>query len=27
VDGQMIDRPVTERAKRILQRAGKEQYS
>jgi len=25
VDGQMIDRPVTERAKRILQRAGKEQ--
>jgi len=24
VDGQMIDRPVTERAKRILQRAGKE---
>lgn len=27
VDGQMIDRPVTERAKRILQRAGREQYS
>ena len=25
VDGRMIDRPVTERAKRILQRAGKEQ--
>lgn len=25
VDGQMIDRPVTERARRILQRAGKEQ--
>jgi citrate lyase subunit beta/citryl-CoA lyase len=25
VDGKMIDRPVTERAKRILQRAGKEQ--
>lgn len=25
VEGQMIDRPVTERAKRILQRAGKEQ--
>lgn len=25
VDGQMIDRPVTERAKRILQRAAKEQ--
>ncbi|MEV8148543.1 CoA ester lyase [Arthrobacter sp. NPDC080073] len=25
VDGQMIDRPVTERAKRILQRAGNEQ--
>ncbi|WP_427004499.1 HpcH/HpaI aldolase/citrate lyase family protein [Pseudarthrobacter sp. H2] len=25
LDGQMIDRPVTERAKRILQRAGKEQ--
>jgi citrate lyase subunit beta/citryl-CoA lyase len=25
VDGQMIDRPVTERAKRILQHAGKEQ--
>ncbi|MCU1517533.1 MAG: CoA ester lyase [Pseudarthrobacter sp.] len=25
VDGQMIDRPVTERAKRILQRAGKDQ--
>jgi citrate lyase subunit beta/citryl-CoA lyase len=25
VDGQMIDRPVTERAKRILQRRGKEQ--
>ena len=24
VDGQMIDRPVTERAKRILQRAEKE---